>query len=156
MVFFCLRLLLQALAFAFKNVGPVTILELAKVSWTLEGTERNPTAGRLLVLAANGTGQETMENFGFSYIFNITDGNLQPGGDYSWFIYSETTEVPEFVSETFDVLAAGSQSSNSSASSPTLAVPTSTSSAPTQNLAARPHTSCLFDKGRLSIPKACP
>ncbi|KAJ6532867.1 hypothetical protein DFH09DRAFT_1370135 [Mycena vulgaris] len=117
----------QALAFAFNNIGPITILELAKVSWTLDGTENNPTDLRLLVLAANGTGYETIGNFVFSlpeYIFNITDGNLPPGGNYSWFIYGETVNAPEFISDTFDILAAGSHSSISSPSSS----PTSTSS----------------------------
>jgi hypothetical protein len=72
----------QALAFAFKDIAPITVLQLATVSWTLNGTEENPGDPRLLVLAADGTGLETIGNFFFSlnqYIFNVTDGNLQPG-----------------------------------------------------------------------------
>ncbi|KAJ6614969.1 hypothetical protein B0H10DRAFT_2042789, partial [Mycena sp. CBHHK59/15] len=85
MLFAFILLLLRfglALAFAFENIEPVTLLSLATVSWSLNLTETSLESPRLLVLARNGTEIETIGNFFLSarsYIFNVTDGNLPPG-----------------------------------------------------------------------------
>ncbi|KAF7333722.1 hypothetical protein MVEN_02328600 [Mycena venus] len=154
-LFFCFIFLFvlrieQALAFAFTNVGPITILQLARVSWTLDPSD-DQSEIRLLVLAANGTAHETIGNF-FSmneYIFNVTDGGLRLG-NYSWFIYGGTTDAPQFVSPKFDVLAAGTLPPfSSSASAP------GTSSSPSSTVGASPTPSPRtsdFPGGSTSLP----